>query len=73
MSQVPSGGPDLDPPALDTLSDGDIFQRTNRLVLRQTLIVNALDGYAVSLPMRYVRAPRNTGAHCGGGLRCTTA
>ena len=47
----------INPPALDTLSDGDAFQRINLQVLRHTSIVNVLDGRATSFLKLYVNGP----------------
>jgi aspartyl-tRNA(Asn)/glutamyl-tRNA(Gln) amidotransferase subunit A len=38
-------------PPLDTLEDGDAYTATNMLMLRNPMVVNMLDGCAMSLPM----------------------
>lgn len=39
------------PPALDTLTNDESFSSNNLAALRHTLIVNLLDGCAISLPL----------------------
>ena len=41
----------ITPPPIETLDDDEAYYRTNRLVLRNTSIINSLDGCALSIPM----------------------